>query len=129
MRYLSVAEVVELQHSLIRETGGASGIRDMGLLESALAQPRATFGGEDLHPTVIAKAAAVGFSLALNHPFIDGNKRIAHAVMEVFLVLNGLEITGHIDEQERLMLDLAAGDISRDQLEEWLANHTKPVDE
>jgi len=78
---------------------------------------------------VIAKAAAVGFSLALNHPFIDGNKRIAHAVMEVFLVLNGLEITGHIDEQERLMLDLAAGDISRDQLEEWLANHTKPVDE
>jgi len=78
---------------------------------------------------VIAKAAAVGFSLALNHPFIDGNKRIAHAVMEVFLVLNGLEITGHIDEQERLMLDLAADDISRDQLEEWLANHTKPVDE
>ena len=78
---------------------------------------------------MIAKAAAVGFSLALNHPFIDGNKRIAHAVMEVFLVLNGLEITGHIDEQERLMLDLAAGDISRDQLEEWLANHTKPVDE
>ena len=73
MRYLSLSEVVDLHRTLIAESGGAHGIRDLGLLESALAQPRATFGGEDLHPTLIAKAAALGFSLALNHPFVDGN--------------------------------------------------------
>jgi death-on-curing protein len=78
MRYLSLSEVVDLHRVLIAESGGAGGIRDLGMLESALAQPRATFGGEDLHPTLLAKAAALGFSLALNHPFIDGNKRVAH---------------------------------------------------
>ena len=87
MRYLSLGEVVHLHQALLEETGGASGIRDLGLLESALAQPRATFGGTDLYPTLVAKAATLGFSLALNHPFIDGNKRVAHAAMEVFLLL------------------------------------------
>ena len=127
MRYLSLAEVVELHRALINQSGGATGIREIGLLESALSQPRATFAGEDLHPTLIAKAAALGFSLALNHPFVDGNKRVAHAAMEVFLALNGLEITSHIDEQERLMLDLAAGKVAREVLEDWLGANTKPV--
>jgi death on curing protein len=89
MRYLSLAEVVELDRALINQTGGASGVREIGLLESALSQPRATFGGEDLHPTLVGKAAALGFSLALNHPFVDGNKRVAHAAMEAFLIMNG----------------------------------------
>jgi len=127
MRYLSLGEVVHLHHALLEQTGGATGIRDLGLLESALAQPRATFGGTDLHPTLIAKAAALGFSLAVNHPFVDGNKRVAHAAMEVFLVLNRLEITGTIDEQERLMLDLAAGRLTREELRLWLEEHTAPV--
>jgi len=113
MRYLSLGEIIELHQALIDQTGGAAGIRDLGALESALAQPRATFGGTDLHATVVEKAAAMGLSLTLNHPFIDGNKRIAHAAMEVFLVLNGLELTGTVDEHERLMLDLADGRISR----------------
>jgi len=127
MRYLSLGEVVDLHQALLEQTGGATGIRDLGMLESALAQPRATFGGTDLHPTLIAKAAALGFSLALNHPFVDGNKRVAHAAMEVFLVLNGLELTGAVDEQERLMLDLAAGRLSREELSIWLEEHTAPV--
>jgi len=126
MRYLSLGEVVHLHHALLEQTGGATGIRDLGLLESALAQPRATFGGT-VHPTLIAKAAALGFSLAVNHPFVDGNKRVAHAAMEVFLVLNRLEITGTIDEQERLMLDLAAGRLTREELRLWLEEHTAPV--
>ncbi len=123
MRYLSFGEVVHLHQALLKESGGAAGIRDLGALESALAQPRATFGGVDLHASVVAKAAALGFSLALNHPFIDGNKRVAHAAMEVFLVLNGHELGGSVDEHERMMLTLAAGERTREELAAWLEQH------
>ena len=127
MRYLSLGEIVDLHQSLLEQTGGATGIRDLGSLESALAQPRATFGGVDLYPTIAQKAAALGFSLTLNHPFVDGNKRVAHAAMEVFLLLNGQELIGTVDEQERLMLDLADGQTTRGQLTEWLEQHIKPI--
>lgn len=85
MRYLTLGEVVALHRALLESSGGPTGIRDLGSLESALAQPRVTFGGVDLHASLAAKVAALGFSLTLNHPFIDGNKRVAHAAMEVFL--------------------------------------------
>jgi len=75
MRYLSLGEIVDLHQSLLDQSGGSAGIRDLGGLESALAQPRATFGGTDLHATIIQKAAALAFSLTLNHPFVDGNKQ------------------------------------------------------
>ena len=123
MRYLTLGEVVLLHRAILELSGGASGIRDLGALESALAQARATFGDADLHSSLHAKAAALGFSLALNHPFLDGNKRVAHAAMEAFLMLNGSEIVATIDEQERLMLDLAAGLITREQLADWLEKH------
>lgn len=79
MRYLSVPEILELHRRVIEHSGGASGIRDRGALESAQAQPMMTFGGEDLYPGVLEKAAVLGFSLVSNHPFIDGSKRIGHA--------------------------------------------------
>lgn len=104
------------------QSGGLAGIRDLGALEPALAQPRMTFGGEDLSPTLVDKAAALGFSL-INHPFTDGNKRIGHAAMEAFLVLNGHEIIAPVDEQERLILDVAAGTIAREALAAWLRGH------
>ena len=126
MRYLSLGEIVDLHQALLAQTGGATGIRDLGMLESALAQPRATFGGADLHPTLIQKAAALASSLTLNHPFVDGNKRVAHAAMEVFLLLNGLDLNATTDEQERLMLDLADGRITREQLILWLDSHVTP---
>jgi death-on-curing protein len=125
MRFLSLGELVDLHQAVLDQSGGATGIRDLGMLESALAQPRATFGGTDLHPTFVRKAAALGFSLTMNHPFVDGNKRVAHAAMEVFLLLNGVEINAAIDEQEGLMLDLAAGKVTREQLTVWLENHVK----
>jgi death-on-curing protein len=87
MRHLTLGEVVELHRRLLLASGGAPGIRDIRLLESALAQPAAMFDGADLHPTLVDKAAALGFSLVANHPFVDGNKRIGHAAIEVFLVL------------------------------------------
>ena len=128
MRYLTLGEVVRLHRTVVAATGGAEGIRDLGVLESALAQPRATFDAQDLYPTLIDKAAALAFGLALNHPFVDGNKRIAHAAMAVFLDLNGFTIEATIDEQERLMLDLAAGYLSREELTDWLTRHVVPRD-
>jgi death-on-curing protein len=127
MRYLTLGEVVELHQRLLTLTGGASGIRELGLLESALAQPKASFGGVDLHLTVVDKAAALGFSLVADHPFVDGNKRVGHAAMEVFLLFNDHEIEASVDEQERLMLDVASGVIDRSQLARWLTAHVKEI--
>jgi death-on-curing protein len=125
MRYLTLGEVVDLHRAVIEETGGASGIRDLGALESALAQPRASFGGVDLHASLADKAAALCFSLVNNHAFIDGNKRIGHAAAETFLILNGCEIDAPVDEQERLMLDLASGRLTREQRAAWLLAHLR----
>ncbi|MXX15478.1 MAG: type II toxin-antitoxin system death-on-curing family toxin [Gemmatimonadetes bacterium] len=126
MRYISLSEVLELHRRIIEESGGSTGLRDLGGLESAITQPRMTFGGRDLYPTLIEKAAALCFSLVQNHPFIDGNKRVGHAAMEVMLILNGYEIYAPVDDQEQVILELASGDVSRDKLIEWL---TDPIDE
>ena len=127
MRYLALAEVVDLHRRLLDATGGAAGIRDLSALESALAQPKMTLAGSDLYPTLVEKAAALCLSLVGNHPFIDGNKRVGHAAMETFLVLNGAEIDAGVVEQERVMLDLAAGRVDRGQLADWLRQHLKPL--
>jgi death-on-curing protein len=127
MRYLALAEVVDLHRRLLEATGGAAGIRDLGALESALAQSRMTLAGRDVYPTLAEKAAALCFSLVGNHPFVDGNKRVGHAAMETFVVLNGAEIDACLDEQERVMLDLAAGRVDRGQLADWLRQHLKPL--
>jgi death-on-curing protein len=127
MRYLSLAEVVELHRIIIEQTGGSSGLHDMGALESAMAQPRMTFGGNDLYPSLVEKAAALCFSLVKNHPFVDGNKRVGHAAMETFLVLNGFEIDASTDEQEQILLSLAAGQLNREDLVEWLRQHVTAV--
>lgn len=127
IRYLLLAEILELHRSVIERWGGASGIRDLGALESALAQPRQSFGEQDLYPDLTSKAAALCFSLVLNHPFIDGNKRIGHAAMETFLIVNGFELLASVDEQERIMLDLAAGTLSRKNFVEWVTKHTVSI--
>ena len=123
MRYLTLNQVLGLQRHLLERYGGAAGIHDLGALESALAQPRMTFGGEDLYSTIVEKAAALGFSLLKNHPFVDGNKRTGHAAMETFLVLNGYEIDATVDEQEKVILQLAAGELDREQFSHWLRVH------
>jgi len=127
MRYLSLAEVLELHQMVIEQTGGASGLRDVSALESAMAQPRMTFAGKDLYPSVVEKAVALCFSLVNNHPFVDGNKRVGHAAMETFLVLNGVEIEASTDEQERILLSLAAGQLDREDFVEWLREHVTPL--
>ncbi len=123
MRYLTLIEVLVLHERLISASSGLPGVRDFPALESALAQPMATFDGDELYPDLTAKAAALGFFLVANHPFIDGNKRVGHAAMEVLLVLNGYEIEANVDEQEQLILGVAAGKLKRLELEKWLRAH------
>ncbi len=127
MRYLTLGEILALHRAVIERTGGGTGLRDLALLESAVAQPRATFDGVDLQPTLQDKAAALCTSLVQNHPFVDGNKRIGHAAMEVFLLLNGFEIAASVDEQEQLILRLAQGELRRADIARWLHSHIVQV--
>ena len=108
MRYLTIDEVLELHRLVLQQSGGAVALRDLGALESAVAQPYMAFGGQELYPAVAEKAACLAFSLVTNHPFVDGNKRVGHAAMETFLALNGSELRSAIEEQERMFLNLAA---------------------
>lgn len=123
MRYLTKYELLILYASLMEHTGGSPGVRDDGAIESALALPQTTFGGHELYPTIIEKAAALGFSLIQNHPFIDGNKRIGQAAMECFLIFNGYEIDASVDEQEAIILAIASGKIGRLDFVAWLTSH------
>src|SRR5881398_2105192 len=106
MIFLTVDHVLELHDKLLARSGGAPGLRDRNALESAIGQPQMTFAGQELYPTLADKAAALGFSLIMNHPFVDGNKRTGHAAMETFLVLNGHEVQAPVDEQEQVVLQV-----------------------
>ena len=124
MCHISLDEVLELHRRIIETSGGSMGVLNHSGLESAVEQPRrGTFDGQYFYPTVIEKAAALCFSLIQNHPFIDGNKRVGHAVMETFLNRNGYEIDATIDIQEQIILGVASGGISQDQLVSWLEEH------
>ena len=120
MKTLSKNQVTALHSALIREFGGIDGIRDEGLLESALAAPFQTFGGEPVYPSLQAKAAQLGFGLIRNHPFVDGNKRIGAHTMLVFLAVNGIELRYEQQELIDIVLSVAAGQIDRQWLLQWI---------
>jgi len=117
--------VLELHRLVVEQSGGSTGLRSRESLESSIAQPLQTFGGQELYPSLIEKAAALGFFLVTNHPFIDGNKRVGHAALEITLVLNGFELSASVDEQERCFLSLASGQLSREEFTEWLSVNVK----
>jgi death-on-curing protein len=123
IRYLTLEEVLELHRLSLEQSGGLGGIRNLGGVDSALAQPQMTFSGQELYPGLAEKAAALGFSLVCNHPFLDGNKRVGHAAMETFLVLNGWELAAGVDEQEQVILRLAAGSLKREEFTDWVRSH------
>ena len=125
IRYVTLEEVLELHRLLLEQSGGLAGIRDLGALDSALAQPQMAFGGQELYPGLAEKAAALGFSLVCNHAFVDGNKRVGHAAMETFLVLNGWELAAGVDEQEQVILRLAAGALKREEFTAWVQSHLR----
>jgi len=123
IRYLTLAEVLELHRMVVGQTGGAAGLRDLGALEAAVAQPRQSFGGQDLYPSLAAKVAALGFGLIANHAFVDGNKRVGHAAMDTMLLLNGAELRATIDDAEGMIVRVAAGQASREELLAWVEAH------
>lgn len=124
--WLDVDIVLDFHAEQLALFGGADGIRDLGLLESALARPLNKFGyGES---RIAALAAAYGFGIARNHPFIDGNKRTALASMVVFLGLNGLDLDVAQEDATAMILSLAAGEIGEELLAQWLADHVVPLD-
>ncbi|HRF00865.1 MAG TPA: type II toxin-antitoxin system death-on-curing family toxin [Pirellulaceae bacterium] len=128
MRHLTLGELIELHRRIIDRTGGSDGVRDLGLAESALAQTRISFDGVELYPTLALKGAALCFSLVMNHPFVDGNKRIGHAAMEVFFVLNGFELTADVNDSEVVILRLAAGELERVAFEDWVVRHMTAIE-
>ncbi len=120
---LTVDEALLLHAAALARYGGRDGMRDRGLLESALAQPLASFQGQDLHPTLWDKAAALGRSLIANHPFVDGNKRVGFVAMDVVLQRHGYRLECSPDEGEQITLGVAAGAVKREELAAWLQSH------
>ncbi len=123
MKMLTKEQIILLHRELIKETGGMDGIRDEGLLESALSAPFQSFDGIDSFPSMQQKAARLGFGLIKNHAFVDGNKRIGVHAMLVFLALNGIEIEYTQEELSAIILKVAAGDCSFEDLVKWIVNH------
>jgi death-on-curing protein len=125
MRYLTLGEVLDLHRRVLEQSGGANGVRDLAGAGSAVVQPQMTFGGQELYRTIESKATALCFSLVMNHPFLDGNKRIGHAAMETFLVMNGFELAAAVDDAEKIILILAAGELTREELLEWVTSNVR----
>ena len=125
MKYLGYRQVLWIYRRVIEETGGTFGIRDDGLLRSALARPQASFGGQDLYPTVFEKAAALLESLARNHPFVDGNKRVAWECFDLTLEMNGYRLGGSADQHYKLVLQVIEHKLTIQEIAEWLTKHTK----
>ena len=123
MKKLSKEQILMLHTQLIQQTGGSDGVRDYNLLDSALETPFQSFGGDELYPTIQAKAARLGYGLIKNHCMIDGNKRIGTHAMLVFLVLNGIELKYTQKELYETILDVAAGNIEYEGLLQWVLDH------
>lgn len=125
MIILSKEQVLMLHEQLIKATGGSAGIRDEGMLDSALSNPFQSFGGEELYPSIQAKAARLCFGLVKNHSMIDGNKRLGTHVMLVFLALNGYELTYSQKELSDTILALASEEIKVEDMQQWIIEHQK----
>ena len=123
--FLSVDAVMKIHRRVVEAFGGDAGLRDRGLLESAIAMPRATFDGTELHASPAQKAAAYHFHLCVNHPFVDGNKRVAVAAAELFLLINGQDLMASDDEIVELTMSVASGRLSKAQVVEFFEKHVQ----
>ncbi len=125
MIILSKEQILQLHIDLIKATGGSDGIRDEGMLDSALSSPFQSFGGKELYPSIQAKAAQLCFGLVKNHAMIDGNKRLGAHAMLVFLALNGYELSYRQKELSDVILALASGEIGAEKILQWIIEHQK----
>jgi death-on-curing protein len=125
--YLSVEQLLRLHESQLRHYGGGTGLSDRGGLEAAASRPAMTFGGEDLYADVPAKAAALMHSLALNHPFVDGNKRVAAHAAVLFALINGYSCVATSDELVAITLDVAKGEVEVEALVIWFRQRLRQI--
>lgn len=127
MNYLYPQQLLYLYRQLSRQFGGAVGLRDRGLLESAVYRPQATFAGHELYPDLFSKAAALGHSLIANHPFVDGNKRVGYAAMRLMLRLNGRDLQASADAKVAFVVAIASGKMTEQAIADWLRRHSRSV--
>lgn len=125
MTYLTTVQILFLHSRLIAETGGSAGVRDVAMLESAVARSQATYGGEELYPDLLSKAAALMHSLVNNHPFVDGNKRVGITASALFLQRNGRRLIASNQEVEAFTLAVARGERSVEDIAAWFAAQTE----
>lgn len=123
-RFIPNKIVTTIHSDQLQRYVGRPGLRDAALLASALAQPKMTVGGKFVHKTLFDKAAAYGFHVCKNHPFVDGNKRVAFVLMDIFLQKNGWEIVAPEEEAYSTMISLASGKLSKVQLSAWLKKYS-----
>lgn len=126
LRFLDVNDVLAIHRDTLENEGGRRGIRDIALIESAVATPMAFFAGQYLHPDIVSMAASLMFSLIGNHGFVDGNKRVGTLAALVFLDVNGIETFPSAQELERVALGVASGAIDKDELTRWWASVLTP---
>lgn len=127
IRFLEKSTLLIFHEDQLRQYGGKSGIRDMGLLESALAQPEASFGGDYVHQDIFHMAAAYGYHICQNHPFFDGNKRTALIAMYMFLYVNGHRLMAGKKNLFAVMMGVAQGQIDKDSLADFLRKESIPL--
>lgn len=127
IRFLGLDEVLAIHREQVELYGGTEGVRDLGLLESAVASPEASFDGNYLHGTVNEMAAAYLYHLCQNHPFLDGNKRVAAASMFLFLYVNDHELDCSDDELVELTLGVASGEVTKAEVAVFLSGHVRPI--
>jgi death-on-curing protein len=124
---ISYQSAVRVHNRLIEQFGGSKGVRDESLLKSALNRPFATFDGIDLYPSPIEKATALFESLIINHPFMDGNKRIAYSLMEILLRLGGLQLEATKADKYAMVINASTGQIRFDEIKQWLEENSQPL--
>lgn len=127
VNYLTPQQVLAIHDRMIRRFGGSHGIRDVGLLESAVGRPQATFDGNDLYPTIFEKASALLQSLLKNHPFVDGNKRTALTSAGIFLKMNGYRLMNTHKEEVKFAVSVDNEHLSLEQIASWIKKNSKKI--
>ena len=125
MKHLYPKQVLYLYQQIIRQSGGTLGLRDEGLLASAVYRPQASFGGQDLYPDLFSKAAALGHSIISNHPFVDGNKRVGFEAMRLMLRLNGHDLHASRESKFHFVMEIARGKLTEQAIADWLKHHSR----
>jgi death on curing protein len=128
LSYLSVTRVLAIHDLMVKRFGGSHGLRDLGLVESVVARPQASFDGNDSYETIFDKAAALLQSLLRNHPFVDGNKRTALTCAGIFLKINGWKIINNHGEEVEFAVKIDNSNLSQEEISKWLEEHSEKID-